>query len=554
MGALSRGAMAGVALSISGGGHRASLFALGVLMYLADSGRNHEVSSIASVSGGSMTNGVVAQAMDYRSVDGREFQHLMTPFANRLATKGTLQGRAPMPRDKLSFVVPILLLGVFLIFPLSRVVRYGIYMGAVIAWAAIVLPPLFGTALARLYGVTLIVALVAALVTWWALPFSYTGQNRFLVHTVSWLSQPVGRFVLFVLSIVAWGWVATLRGKVCSAAFRTTLFTPPGASPTLLRDIHADGIDHVFCATDLQSAEQVYFGRDFIYGYRFGKGDPADLPLHEAVEASANLPFAFPAKWLPTRGHDFRYPDPTSRCPQSEDRPDPYPPRHLVLTDGGVYDNMADQWPQGFAGRARRCWPTLASEHHEPDVLIVANASAGLEWQTMRRARVPLLGEVSALLKVKSVLYDQTTAQRRFGLVGRFARAELERRGLTGALLNIPQSPYTVADDYAGRSEPIWRHRIDRAKAVVALLGDDEQARRDWRELARRNTAVGTVLSALGQDVSADLLRHAYVLAMANLHVILGYPLPKSLPPPERFVSMVRGVVEPNPSWTFVAA
>ena len=55
-------------------------------------------------------------------------------------------------------------------------------------------------------------------------------------------------------------------------------------------------IDHVFCATDLQSAEQVYFSKTFVYGYRYGLGGPADLPLYDAVQFSACLPGAFPPR------------------------------------------------------------------------------------------------------------------------------------------------------------------------------------------------------------------------------------------------------------------
>jgi hypothetical protein len=36
---------------------------------------------------------------------------------------------------------------------------------------------------------------------------------------------------------------------------------------------------------------------------------------------------------------------------------------------------------------------------------------------------------------------------------------------------------------------------------------------------------VSTVLRRLGRDVTLDLLEHAYLLAMCNLHVLLGYPL-----------------------------
>ena len=46
-------------LAISGGGHRATLFGLGVLMAMRDAGR--EPKQISSVSGGSITNAVLAR-------------------------------------------------------------------------------------------------------------------------------------------------------------------------------------------------------------------------------------------------------------------------------------------------------------------------------------------------------------------------------------------------------------------------------------------------------------------------------------------------------------
>ena len=45
-----------IALSLSGGGHRATLFGLGVLLALVDRGLNMRVKQIASVSGGSIVN------------------------------------------------------------------------------------------------------------------------------------------------------------------------------------------------------------------------------------------------------------------------------------------------------------------------------------------------------------------------------------------------------------------------------------------------------------------------------------------------------------------
>ena len=43
--------MTRVGVALSGGGHRASVWAAGLLLYLADAGRNGDVGVIASVSG-----------------------------------------------------------------------------------------------------------------------------------------------------------------------------------------------------------------------------------------------------------------------------------------------------------------------------------------------------------------------------------------------------------------------------------------------------------------------------------------------------------------------
>src|SRR5262245_26721676 len=47
-------------IALSGGGHRATAFALGALLYICDAGLNLQVRTISSVSGGSLLNGFVA--------------------------------------------------------------------------------------------------------------------------------------------------------------------------------------------------------------------------------------------------------------------------------------------------------------------------------------------------------------------------------------------------------------------------------------------------------------------------------------------------------------
>src|SRR6185312_6860984 len=80
-----------LAVSLSGGGHRATLFVLGALMYLVDVRANTYVSSIASVSGGSLTNGLVGQNLNFRQTDGDEFRNrVAAPLATQIAKSGTL--------------------------------------------------------------------------------------------------------------------------------------------------------------------------------------------------------------------------------------------------------------------------------------------------------------------------------------------------------------------------------------------------------------------------------------------------------------------------------
>ena len=64
--------MTRIGVALSGGGHRASVFGAGLLLYLADAGRQGDVGIIASVSGGSITNGVVAHEMDYRKASAAD--------------------------------------------------------------------------------------------------------------------------------------------------------------------------------------------------------------------------------------------------------------------------------------------------------------------------------------------------------------------------------------------------------------------------------------------------------------------------------------------------
>jgi len=206
----------------------------------------------------------------------------------------------------------------------------------------------------------------------------------------------------------------------------------------------------------------------------------------------------------------------------------------MALADGGVYDNMADQWGQGLEARKKR-WAE-AAELHQPDELIVVNSSGGNWWRPVTSLRTPFLGEIRALMRDKDVLYDTSTSLRRHGLVGLFDRAELTGQGLRGALVHIPQSPFDVAKAFHDSTD--WPERARRARGLLGALADAGEREEEWKSLADASTKVHTSLSGLGTEKSAALLRHGYMLAMANLHVILDYPL-LDVPKTDRFLALV---------------
>src|SRR5687768_7625600 len=108
-----------LAVSLSGGGHRATLFTLGALMYLVDAKANANVSSIASVSGGSLTNGFVGQTLNFRQAESAEFRdRVAAPLATQIANKGTLFA----PRSSRVYVAVLLIFGL------------AVFIGPLIPW------------------------------------------------------------------------------------------------------------------------------------------------------------------------------------------------------------------------------------------------------------------------------------------------------------------------------------------------------------------------------------------------------------------------------------
>lgn len=444
--------MTRLSVSLSGGGHRAALFGLGALQYLADASKNRETVSISSVSGGSITNGFTGQAIDYSTCDAGDFEAAVTaPLARQIARRGTLF--APWTTK--------------------------IYLAFVIALAA------------------------ASLILPWSLVSGHWAV----------------RLGLCLVGVTVTLWVLGYRGRVCRSALRHTLFSPDGR-PTGLPSMH-EGVDHVMCATELHSGRHFYFARDIAYGWSFGLGRTDHVDLATAVAASAAFPLGFPPLAVPTGSLGLQGGDAVAADQ-----------RHLDLGDGGVYDNMGDQWAAGYANRIERLPARYAAR--QPEQLMVVNSSAPKTWAARGLLRIPVLREFGAISGYQSIEYNNTTSPRRSALIAGFEMAERLGEGMTGTYVGIEQTPYGVADRHIDHPT-----RRDRAVAVLHALGADDATRAAWQAEVDANAAVGTQLSRMDPGRVASLVRHGYVVAMCNAHVILGFPL-LSVPDPERFVRCTR--------------
>ena len=490
-----------VGVALSGGGHRAALFGLGVLLYLVRCGRSHDVTHITSVSGGSLTNAFVGQSTDYRRCTAADFEKLAGKLARKIGEDGTL----------------------FTFWPIK------VYLAAFPA-----------------------LALTAAAALWLACAR--------LAHVGHWRWVAIG---LISVGLVAALWkLFSLRGAVSELAFARALFSP-GGKPATCSDLHDPLPFHVICATELQSGSGAYFVKlpdqetlprtgpvtysatAFCDAFKFTWRP--ELPLATAVRASAAYPFAFPPVLLPAEAQA------SIKLRPTDDAWDAGPPQHMVLVDGGIRDNLGVEWFY----RLR----TL------PDLIVVNGASNRSPWKRAGQ----FVGWVRGALALGNVLYNTRERNQRTTLLRRFlaSYAGEPNPDLSGVILHIEDSPYdlahavqmressaaemdelfTATDDLEvilalERNTVEWPRAQARAAAVAQALTSHEPlaslrarggkwARKDdeslvfwtWRERAARHARIPTGLRALGRRPAAELIRHAFVLAMAKLHIVRDYPL-----------------------------
>ena len=497
-----------IGIGFSGGGYRAAAWGLGVVLYLADAGLQRHVATISSVSGGSFTNGALGLER-YGQMEPEEVDQFAAGLARRLS--GNLK----------AFVLALSL--------------------HLIAWGGVIF------AAGKHEGVWALVAVGAAVLL--SLTLGPASADATFSSRLMWLYCDVLASSLALLAFTAgeaWWWLAALVGTGVLLLLRGVLVgwaigrsvlrqTKKGA---LLSDLSSD-IEHVLCACDLHGRHHVYFGRDFVYSYGLGLGARPSLALSAAVQASANLPFAFPPR--PMRAAPFHFTGARYHAPV------------LALTDGGVYDNMAEEWLLSFSERTERFLERAKAlrddgqraallavaerlSQRQPNFVVVANASGPLGFKFAWTTFLPLVGELFALLRVKSILYDNGHTTRRRLLVDEFMDGDL-----LGIIVHISTDPWSVVDD--GRKA---HDRAIRARAEAAARRLESTPGLD-PDTTKTPASAGTVLYPLGRGRIARLMQRSYALACIQGHIWHDLPL-VAIPPLEWFGSLEAGRAEMRPA------
>lgn len=164
---------------------------------------------------------------------------------------------------------------------------------------------------------------------------------------------------------------------------------------TMLKDIPDASLPgnprFVFYATSLQTGRSFRFRQDFIADYLLGINRNAQVKLSTVVAASSAFPPFFSPIEMETKADDWQQGSAAPELAALRER--------VVLTDGGVYDNMG-----------------LESLVDRVDIVLVSDAGApfGIEEN-------PAEDYVRQLGRVRDILIDQTRALRKRWLVSEFA-------------------------------------------------------------------------------------------------------------------------------------
>lgn len=390
-------------IALSGGGFRAAAFGLGALLYLVDSRLNRRTVTIASVSGGSITNGFVASECDFGQVDAETFHRVAADLAQRISGKGRFHGFWLISRPYLVFLAVTGLI--------------------ILAWFT-----------------DIFVALVAQ--TLW-------GNELRAVTGTEMIS-------LAVIGVV-WGVAALNRGALVLSWLSRTFFRDKRITMASLSD---RSTDHVYCATDLTSSSPFFFstkGGGRVFSESYGRGEGRDIPVQVAVAASAAFPPAIPPLRFRLRGRQFPAERPHPRFIYLSDGgvwnnlgTDWSRLRNSLLT-------AEIQWIKREQGQVEETGALLQALGDCPmgGVLAIVNASKPERRRGLWMVKVPVLSFVTTVVRVLDVAVN-STVRARSSDIERVARVRMLNDPDRWELgKEAPRPHHTVWGEGRGTDQPL---------------------------------------------------------------------------------------------------
>ncbi|HEY2967271.1 MAG TPA: patatin-like phospholipase family protein [Casimicrobiaceae bacterium] len=198
----------------------------------------------------------------------------------------------------------------------------------------------------------------------------------------------------------------------------------------------------IFYATNLQTGRSFRFRQDMLADYMLGISSKTDVPLAFAVAASSAFPPVFspieletdPASWK--KGGNLPNVDALRK--------------KIVLTDGGVYDNMG-----------------LESLVDNADIVLVSDAGAPMEIE-----EDPHGDYLRQLGRVRDILIDQTRALRKRWLI-----AEFEAGRKRGAYWGVGTSIESYGDATSPFKDTTLTDDLVSVPTRLARFEDETQGR-----------------------------------------------------------------------------
>lgn len=194
-------------------------------------------------------------------------------------------------------------------------------------------------------------------------------------------------------------------------AYDSTLFK--GAT---LQDI-PDSPKFLFCATSVQTGSLVRFSKKRLADWQVGEVPNPKIPLAAAVTASS----AFPPLLSPM---ELRIPAGAMQAWPSQAAPEPPYSTEMILTDGGVYDNL------GLEPVWKRYKCVLVSDAGQK---IEADATPAEDWPRHMKRVLDVIDNQVRSLRKRQVIASYETGRRMGTYWG--IRTDITRYGLEDALI-----------------------------------------------------------------------------------------------------------------------